>query len=121
MCVKLKGVRAIRGVELESVNVAGRPEGRDGLRRLGVRTIPVVTRGERFVFGQSLKDVAAFLGITPEVRRELSARQIAERIDIILAAAERYVRQMTDELLTHTVPNRDWTYRVLTHHIFRIP
>src|SRR3546814_7173289 len=28
---------------------------------------------------------------------------------------------MPDGLLTHTVPNRDRTYRVLTHHIFRIP
>lgn len=47
--------------------------------------------------------------------------EIVSRIDTILAAAERFVRQMPDELLSHKVPNRDRTYRVLTHHIFRIP
>lgn len=81
----------------------------------------MVTRGDSFVFGQSLKDVAAFLGIAGEARRELTVSEIAGRMNTILAAAERYVRQMPDDLLTHKVPNRDRTYRVLTHHIFRIP
>lgn len=103
------------------MNIAERPDGIEELRRLGIRTIPVVTRGDAFVFGQSLKDVSAFLGIAIEARRELAAAEIVGRIDLILAAAERYVRQMPESLLLHKVPNRDRTFRVLTHHIFRIP
>ncbi|MFN4087932.1 MAG: DinB family protein [Alphaproteobacteria bacterium] len=119
--MKLKEFLSVRGIGFQSVNIAESPEGLDELRRLGIRTIPVVTRGDAFVFGQSLKDVAAFLGIAMEARQELPAAEIARRMDTILAAAERFVRQMPDELLVHKVPNRDRTYRVLTHHIFRIP
>ena len=38
------------------------PAGRQQLLALGVRNVPVVSRGEQFVFGQNLEDVAEFVG-----------------------------------------------------------
>ena len=51
----------------------------------------------------------------------LSPAQLIDRLDRFLATAERIVPQMPDDRLATEVPNRPRTYRVLGHHLFRIP
>ena len=48
------------------------------LRALGARTVPVVSRGDRFVFAQSIPDVVSFLGLDDAPRPDLSPRQLLE-------------------------------------------
>jgi hypothetical protein len=43
------------------------------------------------------------------------------RLDLFLTAAARFIPQMPDDRLATEVPNRPRSYRVLAHHIFRIP
>jgi hypothetical protein len=51
------------GLAFESVNVRERPLALTDLQRLGARSVPVVSHGDRFVYAQSLDDVARFLGL----------------------------------------------------------
>jgi uncharacterized damage-inducible protein DinB len=51
----------------------------------------------------------------------LSPEQLMQRLDRFLQAAIRMIPQMPDEKLSAEVPNRPRSYRVLGHHIFRVP
>ncbi len=96
-------------------------DGLTALRRLGARSVPVVAKGDRFVFAQSLGDVADLLDIKGVGGPSLSPAELVEKLDLVLAAAERLVQQIPPKHLEDKLPNRDRSYRVLAHHIFRIP
>jgi hypothetical protein len=90
------------------------------LRRLGARSVPVLSRGDAFVFAQNIGHVVKFLGLNEATGPVLSPAELVARLEVFLAAAERFVPQMPDERLGVEVPNRPRTYRVLGHHMFRI-
>lgn len=91
------------------------------LRRLGARSVPVVSRGDRFVFAQVIKDVVDFLGLPDDTKPQLSPAELQARYDRVLDTAIRLVRQMPDDRLESQLPNRPRSWRVLMHHIFQIP
>ncbi len=95
--------------------------GMQALRALGARSVPVVSRGERFVFAQVIKDVVDFLGLDEETGPALTPQALAERYDEILGRAVTLVGQMPDENLERTLPNRPRSWKVLLHHVFQIP
>jgi hypothetical protein len=82
--------------------------------------VPILSRGDEWVFAQNLGHVVKFLGLNEKTGPELSPDQLVAKIDLILGAAARLIRQMPDDHLTTEVPNRPRTYKVLAHHIFRI-
>lgn len=96
------------------------PGGLDELRRLGARSVPVLSRGDRYVFAQNLGDVVKFLGLNEATAPALSPGDLIARLDRFMAAAIRMIPQMPDGNLVTEVPNRPRSYRVLGHHIFRI-
>jgi hypothetical protein len=92
----------------------------DELLKLGVRKVPCVVVGERYTFAQSLKDVAAFLGI-PLEREVLPPDLLIAKYLEILAAALRMVRQIpADKMDERVIANRPRALRSLADHIFRI-
>ena len=91
------------------------------LRRLGARSVPVLSRGDDYVFAQNIGHVVKFLGLNEATGPVLSPADLMARLDRFLDAAIRMIPQMPDAKLTTEVPNRPRTYRVLGHHIFRIP
>ena len=91
------------------------------LQALGARSVPVVSKGDKFVFAQNVRDVVEFLGINEDVGPKLTQAELAARGDMIWQAATRYVRQMPQSALAKELPNRPRSYRVLMHHIFQIP
>ncbi|HEY9532300.1 MAG TPA: NrdH-redoxin, partial [Burkholderiales bacterium] len=95
--------------------------GMDELRRLGARSVPVVSRGDRFVFAQLIGDVVQFLGLDVDTRPALPPAELVRRLDRVLAAAQRYTRQMRPQAMERQLPNRPRSYRVLLHHVFQIP
>jgi len=90
------------------------------LRRLGARSVPVLSRGDAFVFAQNIGHVVKFLGLNEASGPVLSPAQLIARLEVFLDAAERFIPQMPDARLGAEVPNRPRTYRVLGHHMFRI-
>ena len=61
-CLRTKELLRSHGIPFESVDVAGDPAARARLERLGARSVPVVARGSRYVYGQDLEAVARFVG-----------------------------------------------------------
>src|ERR1700740_2271383 len=92
-CVKVKEFLSQLGVDYQSINVSATPEAMDELRELGVRTVPVVSRGREYVFAQELADVSRFLGKQVEFQR-LPAPALAEKWLNVLGAARRHAAQI---------------------------
>ena len=90
------------------------------LQSLGAKSIPVVSKGDAFVFAQSIGDVAEFLELDVDTKPQLSPQELVEKYDMILGAAARHIRQIPDDQLGGKLLDRDRTYRELTYHVFRI-
>jgi len=119
-CLRTKEFLAKHGVPFESVNVAADPTGMAQLQAIGARSVPIVARGERFVYAQSLADVAKFLAMDVRPDARLAPEVLVERVNIVLPAAMRYVRQMSDAELDGPFRNSWAPPRGLAHHVFRI-
>jgi hypothetical protein len=97
------------------------PAGRAELQRLGARSIPVLSRGDKFVFAQNIAQVVEFLKLDEKTGPVLSPAQLIERLDRFIGAALQIIPLMPDDRLDTEVPNRPRKYRILAHHMFRIP
>jgi hypothetical protein len=91
------------------------------LLALGVRNVPVVSKGENYVFGQNLEDVAEFVGLQGTGHKPLPPDQLIKKWVFVLRAAQRYMRQLPSERINENViENRPRSIRLLCHHVFRI-
>ncbi len=120
-CLRTKEFLTKSGVDYESINVHGNPAGMEELRKLGARSVPIVARGDRFVFAQTLTDVIKFLDLKVKLQERLSPEELIAKLNIVLPAAARYVRQIPTEWLEKPFRNRNRPIRILAHHVFRIP
>ncbi|MGZ8156261.1 MAG: glutaredoxin domain-containing protein [Burkholderiales bacterium] len=110
-----------KGIDFEAVDVLNDQGGRERLLKLGVRNVPVVAKGDQFVFGQNLEDVAEFVGLQGTGHKPLPPDELVRKWANVLRAAQRYLRQMpNDKLGERVIPNRDRPIRLLAHHVFRI-
>src|ERR1700722_14205147 len=88
-CLRTKEFLTRHGVPFVSVNVVADAQGFEALARLGLRQVPIVARGDDWVNGQVIKDVARIAGISLGTQRMLAPAELAARIGIILGAARR--------------------------------
>ena len=110
-----------KGIDFVAVDVLNEPGGLAELEKLGVRKVPVVARGGRFVFGQNLEDVAEFVGLEGTGHTPLPPAQLIGKWTNVLRASQRYLRQVpTDRIDERVIDNRDRSIRLLGHHVFRI-
>jgi glutaredoxin/uncharacterized damage-inducible protein DinB len=119
-CLRTKEFLTRAGVEFASINVQGNAAAQVELRQLGADSVPVVARGDRFTYAQTLGDVVEFLGLEVEPETLLPPEILMEKLDLVLSAAVRLVRQIPAEALSQTFRNRDRPIRALAFHIFRI-
>jgi hypothetical protein len=90
------------------------------LQRLGVRSVPVLSRGDKYTFGQSTRQIVDFLGLKENAGPQLSTEELAARVDKFMGAALELIPLMPrDRLATH-VPGRPRSYRTLAFHLFRV-
>lgn len=90
------------------------------LERLGVRSVPVLSRGTAYTFGQSTKQIVDFLGLTEKSGPELSTDELAARITKFMDAALELIPLMPADRLDTHVPGRPRSYRTLAFHLFRV-
>ena len=94
--------------------------GRAELQRLGARSLPVLSRGDKFTFAQSLAQVVEFLNLDEKAGPVLSSAQLVERSLRFIDAALAIVPLMPDDRLEMLTQGRPRSYARLAHHMFRI-
>ena len=119
-CLRTKEFLTRQGVDYESINVHGNDAAMAELNKLGARSVPIVARGGEFVFAQTLGDVIKFLGLEVKPQQRLAPDALMQKMDLVLRAAARYVRQIPAAQLDKPFRNRNRPIRVLAYHVFRI-
>ena len=118
-CLRTREFLRTHGVAFESVNVAGDPEAMARLAALGARSVPVVARGGRWVYGQDLAAVASFVGIAPP-EPQLEIPVLVSRLLALLDSAARLTEQIPDDVLAVTLPGRDRRHLDLAYHVSQV-
>ena len=90
------------------------------LERLGVRSVPVLSRGDKYTFGQSTRQIVDFLGLSEKSGPELSTDELAARVTRFMDAALELIPLMPADRLDTHVPGRPRSYRSLAFHLFRV-
>jgi hypothetical protein len=109
-----------RGVAFVSVNVLEDKDAFAELTALGIRSVPVVRRGEDWANGQVLREVARVAGVAWGGAEVLPAPELAARLIEIQTVAQRLFAQIPDDELAHMLPHRPRSYAQLAYHIFNI-
>ena len=102
------------------MNVLEDPAGLAELQTLGARSVPVLSRGTKFTFAQSTKQIVEFLGLNERTGPELSTDELAARVDKYMGAALELIPLMPADRLGIHVPGRPRSYRTLAFHLFRV-
>ena len=58
-CIRVKDYLKEKGIEFESINIV--EDGIETLQSLGAKSVPVVSKGDKYVFAQVIRDVIEFL------------------------------------------------------------
>lgn len=119
-CAKTKELLGQWGIPFEAVNVEADSSAAEELDRRGLRLVPVVTDGHRHFHGWNPEALARFVGVEPVSECNLPRKELIQRLDRILRAAQRAIVNVPAAALESKVPNRDRTIRDLTYHLFRL-
>ena len=90
------------------------------LLALGTRQLPVISRGKKWVNGQSLKGIAELVGIDLGTVKHLPPEELARRIDVVLDGAARFFAQFPEDHLGDQLPGRPRSLAQLTWHLFNV-
>ena len=90
------------------------------LTALGTRQLPVVSKGGKWVNGQSLKPVADLVGINLGELKHLPPAELVRRIDVVLDGAARFFKQFPEANLSDQLPGRPRSLAQLTWHLFNV-
>jgi glutaredoxin len=119
-CLRMKEFLTKHGVPFVSVNVLEGETGLAELEALGIRSVPIVRRGEDWANGQILREVARVAGIAWGGAQMLPAPELAARLIEVQTAAQRLFAQIPDGELGRMLPHRPRSYAQLAYHIFNI-
>ena len=82
--------------------------------------MPAVVVGQRYVLGARLKEIAELVGKPYQEQAKLPPEQLVQKLDTVLAAVQRYIRQVPDDKLDMKSPDRDRPLRRLAYHAFNL-
>jgi len=119
-CLRMKEFLTQHGVEFVSVNVLEDREGLEELVKLAGRHVPIARRGDDWVDGQVLADLARIAGVDWRGPSMLEPSELLNRLQTVLSTAERLTRQIPEHRLDHQLPDRPRSFRQLVAHIAQI-
>ena len=119
-CLRTKEFLTKQGIDFESIDVHNDPEGMAQLRALGARSVPVVALGDRYTLCQSFGDVVKFLDLKTRLMDALPPEALVGKLELVLDAAARYVRQFPPGALREEFRNRKRTPASTAYHVFRV-
>ena len=118
-CLRTKEFLRTHGIEFESVNVREDPAAMARLAALGARSVPVVARGDAFVYGQDLATVARFVGIEADLQR-LDVPVLVSRLLALLDSIGLLVAQLPEQSWREKLPGRERTHLDLAYHVSQV-
>ena len=83
----------------------------EDLQRLGAKSVPVVSRGDKFVFAQVIRDVVDFLELDEDSSPELNPEELAERFQRILRISVSLEGLFPHNTLENHLPNRPRSWK----------
>ena len=104
----------------EGFDVEAQPERRADLAAFGVQRVPATIVGDRIVHGWNPQALAELVGVRYRAPKKLTPAELAQRMDVVLDATQRAMRQVPREHLGMKYPGRDRTVRQLGFHVFRV-
>jgi hypothetical protein len=107
-------------VKFEGFDVEAEPARKRDLEPFGVPRVPATIVGDRVVHGWNPKALAELVGTHYEERTQLAPAELSRRLDTVLAATQRAIRQVPLDQLGVKSPGRDRTVRQLGFHVFRV-
>jgi len=107
-------------VKFDGFDVEAEPERKRDLEPFGIPRVPATIVGDRVVHGWNPKALAELVGARYEERKQLAPAELARRLDAVLVATQRAIRQIPREQLGMKAPGRDRTVRQLGFHVFRV-
>jgi hypothetical protein len=107
-------------VAFEGFDVEAQPERRADLAAFGVQRVPATIVGGRIVHGWNPQALAELVGVPYRAPNKLGPAELAERMDLVLAATQRAIRQVPRQHLGMKYPGRDRTVHQLGFHVFRV-
>src|SRR6202171_1894231 len=119
-CLRAKEFLTKHGVPFVSINVLADREALEDLARIGVRRVPIVRRGDDWVDGQILKDLARIAGIRwdgPVLNRPAD---LVAQANTVFSCAQRLLATIPEDKLETLLPDRPRSYRQLAAPIFLI-
>ena len=119
-CLRMKEFLTKHGVPFVSVNVLEDKDGFAELAALGIRSVPIVRRGNDWANGQVLREVARVAGIAWGGAQMLPVPELVVRLVEIQTTAQRLFAQIPDDKLGRMLPHRPRSYAQLGYHIFNI-
>jgi len=118
-CLKTKEFLRSHGVAFESVNVREDSGAFARLAALGARSVPVVARGDEFVYGQDLATVARFVGFDAALDH-LAVPVLVSRLLALLDSAAALAEQLPADALREHLPGRNRTHLDLAYHVSQV-
>jgi hypothetical protein len=107
-------------VAFDGFDVEAEPARRADLERFGVTRVPATIVGARIVHGWNPQALAELVGVAYRAPKKLTPTELAQRMDSILAATQRAIRQVPRGRLGMKYPGRDRTVHQLGFHVFRV-
>src|SRR6516225_4415691 len=119
-CLRMKEFLTKHGVPFVSVNVLEDRDAFAELAMLGIRSVPIVRRGQDWANGQVLRDVARVAGIAWGGGQVRPASELVVGLIATQTAAQQLFAQIPDDKLGQLLPHRPRSYGELAYHILNI-
>jgi hypothetical protein len=107
-------------VKFDGFDVEAQPERKQDLQAFGVARVPATIFDGRIVHGWNPQALAELVGVKFEEHEPLPPAELARRLDTVLAATQRAMRQIPREHLGMKKEGRDRTVHQLGYHVFRL-
>jgi glutaredoxin len=115
-CLRTREFLAAHAIAFDSFNVLENNGALQRLQSRGLRSVPVLLRGDQHVFAQDLDEVAAFVGVALQ-RERLGTAEFLLRLEQLLQVATELTLAVPAERQFERLPGRERSWLDLTYHI----
>jgi glutaredoxin len=119
-CLRMKEFLESTGLPFEALNVVERDDALEEITREGFRSVPVLRKGSRYIYAQSIDDVADHIGVTRGQTRLANDRLLERWLPLLRGAIEILEKFSDDNLREPVIPSRNRSLLQLWVHVFQI-